>query len=214
MKSTAIASALFFAAVSAQTDEQKATLVCVNNVQTALALAVMSPNSAACAKDAGFSLTSTDVSDAALAKYVASTACQSWYKTDVVGALAKITPPCEFPKGLDGKSAPLSTAKFDLTFADFAKWIQTTAGAASSSNATKPTTTAKAGSANSTTTSNSTAANSTTVSPSGNSTGMATASPATTSAATTAAPATTAKSSSVVATVSAAALVAIAAMYA
>ncbi|KAF0699535.1 Aste57867_9910 [Aphanomyces stellatus] len=208
-----ILSAAFLASSSAQSADQQAALVCVKSVQTALTQAVASTGAAACAKEAGFSLSSNDVSDAALAKYVASAACQSWYKSDIVGALAKISPPCVFPNGLDGKSAQLSTAKFDLSFTDFTKWVQTTAGAASSnsSNTTTPATTAKPSSSNTT---NSTTA--TTISPSSNNT-VTVAPAATTTAptsATTAVPATTAKSSSIVSTVSVAALVAIAAMYA
>ncbi|KAF0683313.1 hypothetical protein As57867_024552, partial [Aphanomyces stellatus] len=86
MKTSSIALLAIAAVASAQQADSTAIVACATTVDNILATAATNDGAKACAKEAGFSMDSTDMSDAAIKKYVDAKACQAWW-TATVGSI-------------------------------------------------------------------------------------------------------------------------------
>ncbi|KAF0699536.1 Aste57867_9911 [Aphanomyces stellatus] len=109
---------------------QEKDLVCVKSVQSVLTTATSLPSAAACATDAGFSLTSDGIVDAAMAKYMALAVCQMWYLTDVVGGMHQIL---RVPQWVGCQEYANDN---DDVLSDFTTWVQSIAKAQAAGNRT------------------------------------------------------------------------------
>ncbi|KAF0714749.1 hypothetical protein As57867_003704, partial [Aphanomyces stellatus] len=96
------------------------TTKCSANMDALLTAAMTNIDAVACARESGLGLDSTDVSDAALQKYIATASCQLWW-ANIVKSIHAIAPSCSLPN-IFGSDGTLSTATFELSLADFLQY--------------------------------------------------------------------------------------------